>query len=63
MFFNSSTPVSIRVANTSKSIIRVPIQRSGYSVVRYCGRYYAVLGGPNVRPYITGLDRDAMGRT
>jgi hypothetical protein len=63
MFFNSSTPVSIRVATTNQTIVRVPVQRSGYTVVRYNGYYYAVLGGPKVRPYITGRDIDAMGRT
>jgi hypothetical protein len=63
MFFNSSTPISIRVASTNETIVRVPVQRSGYTVVRYDGHYYAVFGGPKVRPYITGRETDAMGRT
>jgi hypothetical protein len=63
MFVSNRTPIGIRVNTTNETIVRVPVQRSGYAVVRYNGRYFQVRGGPNTRPYITGNDDDAQGRT
>ena len=63
MFFSTNTPISVRVNSTKETITRVPLQRSGYAVVRYNGNYYPLFGGPNVQPYITGRSVDAMGQT
>lgn len=63
MFFSNRTPIGVRVGNTTETIFRVPVQRSGYAVVRYNGRYFQLRGGPTTRPYITGNDDDAQGKT
>jgi len=63
MFISNSTPIGIRVTSTNETIMRVPVQRSGYAVVRYNGNYFSVRGGPNTSAYITGKDEDAQGRT
>jgi len=47
-------PVTLRVRSTGEQIRRVPIERSGYRVVRYEGRYHTVRGGSRTSPYIVG---------
>jgi|APGre2960657373_1045057.scaffolds.fasta_scaffold63962_1 hypothetical protein len=55
--------INIRNLATGETFTRIPVRRSGYSVVRFRGHYWAVLGGPGVRPYITGRIEDVYGRT
>jgi hypothetical protein len=57
-------PVTIRVRSTGEEIRRVPVERSGYRVVRYEGRYHTVRGGGRTTPYIVGSEdgEDALGR-
>jgi hypothetical protein len=57
-------PVTIRVRTTGEEIRRVPVERSGYRVVRYEGRYHTVRGGGRTAPYIVGTEdgEDALGR-
>lgn len=57
-------PVTIRVRATGEEIRRVPVERSGYRVVRYEGRYHTVRGGGHTTPYIVGSEdgEDALGR-
>lgn len=45
--------VTVRVRETGESITRVPVQRSGYQVVRYEGYYRTVRGGGRTPLYIT----------
>ena len=61
--FNTYTPIVINVKSTGEKIARVPIQRSGYQVVRYSGRYHTVRGGGRTPAYIIGADdsEDALG--
>ncbi len=47
-------PVTLRVRSTGEKIRRVPIERSGYRVVRYEGRYHTIRGGSRTSPYIVG---------
>jgi hypothetical protein len=47
-------PVTLRVRSTGEQIRRVPIERSGYRVVRYEGHYHTVRGGGRTSPYIIG---------
>ncbi len=56
MFVSSRTPIGVRLASTGETILRVPVMRSGYAVVRYNSSYFQLRGGPNVRPYITDND-------
>jgi hypothetical protein len=53
--------VTVRVRETGESITRVPVQRSGYQVVRYDGFYRTVRGGGKTPLYIS-FD-DTNGRT
>lgn len=57
-------PMTIRVRTTGEDIERVPVQRSGYLVVRYEGRYHTVRGGGRTAPYIFGSEDgdDVLGR-
>lgn len=57
-------PMTIRVRATGEEIRRVPVQRSGYAVVRYEGRYHTVRGGGRTAPYIVGSEdsEDVLGR-
>jgi len=57
-------PVTIRVRSTGEEIRRVPVERSGYRVVRYEGRYHTVRGGGRTAPYIVGSEdgEDVLGR-
>lgn len=57
-------PVTIRVRATGEEIRRVPVERSGYRVVRYEGRYHTVRGGGRTAPYIVGSEdsEDVLGR-
>lgn len=57
-------PVTIRVRATGEEIRRVPVERSGYRVVRYEGRYHTVRGGGRTAPYIIGSEdsEDMLGR-
>lgn len=57
-------PMTIRVRATGEEIRRVPVQRSGYSVVRYGGYYHTVRGGGRTAPYIVGSEdsEDMLGR-
>lgn len=57
-------PMTIRVRSTGEEIRRVPVQRSGYAVVRYEGRYHTVRGGGRTAPYIVGSEdsEDVLGR-
>lgn len=57
-------PMTIRVRSTGEEISRVPIQRSGYAVVRYGGYYHTVRGGGRTAPYIVGVENgdDVLGR-
>lgn len=48
-----AAPVTVRVRETGESITRVPVQRSGYQVVRYEGYYRTVRGGGRTPLYIT----------
>ncbi len=52
--FNTYTPIVINVKSTGEKIARVPIQRSGYQVVRYNGRYHTIRGGGRTPAYIIG---------
>mgnify|MGYP001078720589 CR=1 FL=1 len=45
--------VTVRVRETGESITRVPVQRSGYQVVRYDGFYRTVRGGGKTPLYIS----------
>jgi len=56
-------PVVIRVRSTGEEIRRVPVERSGYRVVRYEGRYHTVRGN-RAAPYIFGAEDsdDVLGR-
>ena len=56
-------PVVIRVRSTGEEIRRVPVERSGYRVVRYEGRYHTVRGN-RAAPYIFGAEdsNDVLGR-
>jgi hypothetical protein len=56
-------PVVIRVRSTGEEIRRVPVERSGYRVVRYEGRYHTVRGN-HAAPYIFGAEDsdDVLGR-
>ena len=57
-------PMTIRVRATGEEIRRVPVQRSGYAVVRYGGYYHTVRGGGRTAPYIVGSEdsEDMLGR-
>jgi hypothetical protein len=57
-------PITIRVRATGEEIRRVPVERSGYRVVRYEGRYHTVRGGGRTAPYIVGSEdsEDMLGR-
>lgn len=57
-------PMTIRVRATGEEIRRVPVERSGYRVVRYEGRYHTVRGGGRTAPYIVGSEdsEDMLGR-
>ncbi len=57
-------PMTIRVRSTGEEIRRVPVERSGYRVVRYEGRYHTVRGGGRTAPYIVGSEdsEDVLGR-
>lgn len=57
-------PMTIRVRVTGEEIRRVPVERSGYRVVRYEGRYHTVRGGGRTAPYIVGAEdgEDSLGR-
>ena len=57
-------PVTIRVRSTGEEIRRVPVERSGYRVVRYGGYYHTVRGGGRTAPYIVGTEdsEDMLGR-
>ena len=56
--------MTIRVRATGEEIRRVPVQRSGYAVVRYGGYYHTVRGGGRTAPYIVGSEdsEDMLGR-
>ena len=60
----SRKPVTIRVRSTGEEIRRVPVERSGYRVVRYGGYYHTVRGGGGTAPYIVGTEdsEDMLGR-
>lgn len=60
----SRRPVTLRVRSTGEKIRRVPIERSGYRVVRYEGRYHTIRGGSRTSPYIVGSpdSEDVNGR-
>lgn len=54
--------IFLRVRNSGEEITRTIIERSGYRVVRYDGRYHVVRGGGRVAPYIIGdHDDDVRG--
>jgi hypothetical protein len=54
--------IFLRVRSNGEEITRKIIERSGYRVVRYDGRYHVVRGGSNVEPYIIGdTDEDVRG--
>jgi hypothetical protein len=57
-------PMTIRVRATGEEIRRVPVQRSGYAVVRYGGYYHTVRGGGRTALYILGSEdsEDMLGR-
>jgi len=61
MVSGNRTPVAIFVRSTKKTILRIPVYRSGYFVVRYNGRYHPVYGWPKSRAYISGNLADAHG--
>ncbi len=52
------------IARLRALIRRVPVERSGYRVVRYEGRYHTVRGGGRTAPYIVGSEdsEDVLGR-
>jgi len=37
--------IEVQTADRKKTILRLPIQRKGYQVVRYNGHYHQVMGG------------------
>lgn len=57
-------PMTIRVRITGEEIRRVPVERSGYRVIRYEGRYHTIRGGGRTAPYIIGAEDsdDVLGR-
>lgn len=57
-------PVTIRVVSTGEQIKRVPVERSGYRVVRYENRYHIVRREGRSAPYILGNEtgEDTLGR-
>ena len=37
--------IEVQTPDRKKTILRTPIQRNGYEVVRYNGHYHQVMGG------------------